>query len=159
MRRALMLSAAVSLAAIVTLVIVAAQSTGTIRGVITDSSGAVLPGVTVTISGTGSADRSTVTNEKGEFVFVGIAPGQYQVTAALAGFTTLSVAANVAADRMSNLSLTLGIGSLTDTVTVTGQTPIVDTQSTAMMSVRRERMRFNTETYDRIYDNAWARQT
>ena len=62
MRRALMLSAAVSLAAIVMLTIVAAQSTGTIRGVITDSSGAVLPGVIVTISGAGTAERSSVTN-------------------------------------------------------------------------------------------------
>ena len=158
MRRALMLSAAVSLAAIVMLTVVAAQSTGTIRGVITDSSGAVLPGVTVTISGAGTAERSSVTNEKGEFVFVGVAPGQYQVTAVLAGFSTVTVVANVTVDRISNLSIALHVGSLAETVTVTGQTPIADTQSTARMSVvrGRERRRFNTEAYDRIYDNAWA---
>jgi Ca-activated chloride channel family protein len=151
-----MLSAAVSLAAIVTLAVVAAQSTGTIRGVILDISGAVMPGVTVTISGAGHADRSAITNGKGEFVFIGVAPGDYQVTAVLAGFTTLSVATNVVADRISNLSLTLSVGSLAETVIVTGQTPRVDTQSSARMSVFRERGRFNTEAYDRIYDNAWA---
>ena len=158
MRRALMLSAAVSLAAIVMLTVVAAQSTGTIRGVTTDSSGAVLPGVIVTISGAGTAERSSVTNGKGEFVFVGVAPGQYQVTAALDGFSTVSVVAGVAADRISTLSLTLHVGSLAETITVTGQTPIADTQSTARMSVvrGRERRRFNTDAYDRIYDNAWA---
>src|SRR5215472_1347118 len=156
MRRALMLSAAVSLVAIVTLAVVAAQSTGTIRGVITDSSGAVLPGVTVTISGAGTAERSVITNEKGEFVFVGIAPGEYQVTAALAGFSTVSIVANVAVDRISNLSLSLHVGSLAETVTVTGQIPTVDTQSSMRVATGRERRRFNTETYDRIYDNAWA---
>jgi Ca-activated chloride channel homolog len=156
MRRALMLSAAVSLAAIVTLAVAAAQSNGTIRGVIFDSSGAVMPGVTVTISRAGTADRSAITNGKGEFVFVGVSPGQYQVTAVLAGFTTVSVVANVAADRISSLSLTLSVGSVGETVTVTGQTPIVDTQSSARMSSARERRRFNTEAYDRIYDNAWA---
>src|SRR5262249_54625633 len=156
MRRALMLSAAVSLAAIVTLAVVAAQSTGTIRGVITDSSGAVLPGVTVTISGAGTAERRAVTNEKGEFVFVGVAPGQYQVTAALAGFSTVNVVANVAVDRISNLAITLHVGSLAETITVTGEARSVDVQSSRRMSARRERTRFNTETYDRIYDNAWA---
>jgi len=156
MRRALMLSAAVSLAAIVALVVVAAQSTGTIRGVVLDSSGAVMPGVTVTISGAGTADRSAVTNGKGEFVFVGVAPGQYQITAVLAGFTTVNVAATVAADRISSLSLTLSVASLAETVTVTGATPQVSTMSSARMSAVRERTRFNTEAYDRIYDNAWA---
>jgi Ca-activated chloride channel family protein len=151
-----MLSAAVSLAAIVTLAVVAAQSTGTIRGVIFDGSGAVMPGVTVTISRADAADRRAVTNGKGEFVFVGVAPGQYQVTAVLAGFTTVSVVANVAADRISSLSLTLNVGSLAETVVVTGATPQVDTQSSARMSAVRERTRFNTEAYDRIYDNAWA---
>jgi Ca-activated chloride channel family protein len=151
-----MLSAAVSLAAIVALVVVAAQSTGTIRGVVIDSSGAVIPGVTVTISRAGTADRNAVTNGKGEFVFVGVAPGQYQVTAVLAGFTTVSVAANVAADRISSLSLTLSVGSLAETVTVTGATPQASTMSSARTSAVRERTRFNTEAYDRIYDNAWA---
>jgi Ca-activated chloride channel homolog len=156
MRRAVMLSAAVSLAAIVTLVVVAAQSSGTIRGVVFDGAGAAIPGVTVTISSGGNADRSAVTNGQGEFVFVGVAPGQYQVTAMLAGFTTVNVVANVASDRISPLSITLHVASLTETITVTGATPQVETHSSSRMSVSRERSRFNTEAYDRIYDNDWA---
>jgi Ca-activated chloride channel family protein len=156
MRRALTLSAAVSLATFVTLAIVVAQSSmGTIRGVVSDGSGAVMPGVTVTISRSGVADRTAVTNGKGEFVFVGVAPGQYQVTAALRGFATLSVVADVFADRVSSLSLTLNMGSVAETITVTGATPLVDTQSSRRTG-GFETARFNTEAYDRIYDNAWA---
>ena len=62
----------------------AAQSNrGTLRGVVKDPSGGLLPGVDVKISRTRSAERSTVTNERGEFEFAGIELGRYTVTATL----------------------------------------------------------------------------
>ena len=155
MRRALKLSAVVLLAACVTLVIVSAQSSvGTIRGIVIDTSGAALPGVTMTLSRPDAKERTAVTDVRGEFVFVGVEPGQYQVTATLAGFSTAVRSAFVSAGSLVNLSIQLNVGTLAETINVTGQTPSVN----QYVSSRREsrRGRFNTETYDRIYDNQWA---
>jgi hypothetical protein len=99
MHRALKSSVLVSLIVFVTLVIAGAQSsTGIVRGVVKDSSGAVLPGVTVSIAG-----RSAVTNAKGEFVVAGLAPGFHDVVAVLSGFTTIRVVVQVTADHVVNL--------------------------------------------------------
>ena len=156
MRRVLMLSTVVSLAMFVTLVIVGAQSdTGAIRGTIRDSSGAVVPGVTVTIWGTSMVgERTAVTNAKGEFVFVGLPSGQYQVTATLEGFTTVRVERSVPAGGIVTVSLTLRIGRIAETIIVSGSAPRVDTSSSRAAAF--ETGRFNTEAYDHIIDNDWT---
>src|SRR6185295_13921180 len=119
MRRVLMFSVFVSLVVFVTLAIVGAQSsTGTVRGVVKDASGAVVPGVTVRI-----ADRVATTNVKGEFVIVGLKPGFYEVIAELQGFTTWRTVTQVTGDHVSNVSIELRVGGVNETVTVTGQTP------------------------------------
>src|SRR5580765_2483968 len=124
MRRALKLSAVVLLSALVTFVIVAAQSSvGTIRGTVKDTSGAVMPGVHISVS-----DRTAITNEKGEFIVVGLKPGYYEVIAQLAGFTTTRVVVEITADHIATLLMTMRIGGVEETVTVTGQTPAVDVQ-------------------------------
>src|SRR5215467_1668544 len=125
MRRALKLSAVVLLAACVTLVIVAAQSSvGTLRGTVKDASGAVIPGVRVSID-----NRSTLTNEKGEFVVVGLKPGHYEVIAELAGFASTRVVVEITANHIATLALTMRVGSVEETVTVFAQAPGVDAQS------------------------------
>ena len=168
MRRALKLSAVVLLAAFVTLVMVAAQSTvGTIRGVVRDSSGAVLPGVTITISHAGAKDRTAVTNAKGEFVFVGLAPGVYEVNAELTGFSTTRIAAVVSAGGTSNIAIELRVGSVAETITVAAEAPAIGAQVTqrafsagsAGIALDRALDSFNTETYDKINDNQWTATT
>jgi Ca-activated chloride channel family protein len=177
MRRTLKYAALVSLAVLATLVIVGAQSsTGTVRGVVKDSTGAVLPGVTVRI-----AERASTTNEKGEFVFVGVRPGVYEVIAELPGFTTTRVVAQVSADRTSTLLLTMRVGGVNETVSVTGETPRVDVQAVAPGPAAKRFAAtgfaggvaggvvggvaggvvggFNTEAYDRIEDNNWIEAT
>jgi Ca-activated chloride channel family protein len=169
MRRALKLSAVVLLSALVTFVIVTAQSSvGTIRGTVKDTSGAVMPGVHISVS-----DRTAITNEKGEFIVVGLKPGYYEVIAQLAGFTTTRVVVEITADHIATLLMTMRIGGVEETVTVTGQTPAVDVQvvragrsqtfaaveggvagSVAEQVIGGER-HFNTEAYDRINDNQW----
>jgi Ca-activated chloride channel family protein len=169
MRRALKLSAVVLLSALVTFVIVTAQSSvGTIRGTVKDTSGAVMPGVHISVS-----DRTAITNEKGEFIVVGLKPGYYEVIAQLAGFTTTRVVVEITADHIATLLMTMRIGGVEETVTVTGQTPAVDVQvvragrsqtfaaveggvagSVAGQVIGGER-HFNTEAYDRINDNQW----
>src|SRR5207253_797632 len=119
--------------------------------------------------------RSVITNEKGEFVFVGIRPGFYDVIAELAGFTTTRVVAEVSADHISTLVLTMRIGGLEERVTVTGQTPRVEVQAALSSAPPSSAISagaaggvvrgiaipggFNTEAYDRIDDNQWTQTT
>jgi hypothetical protein len=110
--------------------IVCAQAS--IAGVVKDASGAVLPGVTVEASSPALIEkvRSVTTDGAGQYRIVDLRPGTYAVTFTLAGFTTvkregieLSGAFNAA------INADLKVGGLQETITVTGESPIVDTQS------------------------------
>jgi hypothetical protein len=115
--------------------------TGTISGEIKDSTGAVLPGVTVTIT---SQDRGfareTISDENGRYVFPAVPIGMYRITATLQGFQTASASDNlVEVEKTTSVPLTLSIGQLTDTVQVVGETPIVDpTTVTATTRLSKE---------------------
>jgi outer membrane receptor protein involved in Fe transport len=102
--------------------------TGTISGEVKDSTGAVVPGVTVTLT---SQDRGfareTVSDGSGRYVFPAVPIGLYQVTASLQGFQSASSTDNlVEVDKTTAVPLTLSVGQLTDVVQVIGDTPIVD---------------------------------
>ena len=108
-----------------------AQSTainGTIEGVITDESGAVLPGVTVTITNLDTGDtRVVVTNESGLYRAPLLPLGKYKVEAELQGFKKLEqTGINISAGQTAVISLKLGVGQLTETVQVTADAPLVD---------------------------------
>lgn len=111
---------------------VSAQSlVGTINGKVVDEQGAVLPGVTVTLTGRQGA-VPTVTDERGEFRFVGLNPGVYEVKAELAGFTPRTESGvDVAIGRNIAVNFTLKVGGLTETVEVTGSAATIDITSTA----------------------------
>src|SRR3954454_328773 len=68
--------------------------TGNLYGTVTDDKGAALPGVTVTLSGQG-APQVQVTNAQGQFRFLGLAPGSYDLKAELEGFSTIAYPNNV----------------------------------------------------------------
>ena len=115
--------------------------TGTIVGRVQDLTGAVLPGVTVTADriGTGVI-ASTVTNDSGEFVFPGLRVGVYDVTAELAGFRKANYKAvelNIQ-DRL-RLDFQLGLGEISEAVTVVGQPELLQTQSADIGNVVGER--------------------
>lgn len=115
--------------------------TGTIVGRVVDASGAVLPGVTVTLTqeATGVA-VTTVTNASGEYVFPGQRIGRYRVAAELQGFKAAvyeGVQLNVQA-RLQ-LDFELGVGAVTEQVTVTGQAPLLQTQSADIGNIVDER--------------------
>jgi len=115
--------------------------TGTIVGTVTDSSSAVLPGVTITITqeATGVA-QTTVTNASGQFVFPGLRVGRYTVAAELQGFrrgVRTDVTLNVA-DRRS-VDFTLEVGTVSEQVIVSGQSELLQTQSADIGSVIEER--------------------
>jgi hypothetical protein len=109
-----------------------AQGMGSIFGKVTDSSGAVVPGVTVTVTGTGlQAPRVAVTTETGAYQFPNIPIGTYAVTFELQGFKK-ATRENVLIVTGFNASIdqTLDVGAMTEQVTVSGASPIVDTKRT-----------------------------
>ena len=145
----------------------AQPGTGRIDGIVTDSSGAVLPGVSVTVSGQGIRTRTTQSNAKGEFSFTGLPPGTYSVTASLAGFTQAAAKVTVRADRVEKVALTMSVGAVNETVSALGAPPPVNAQSSAdrviggfrgypMAMAAPPGLPFNTEAYDRIEDNQWT---
>lgn len=116
-----------------------AQSTaGTIAGFVKDTTGAVLPGVTVEAASPALIEksRSAVTDGQGNYKIVDLRPGIYTISFALSGFGTV---------RREGIELTTGVtatvnaelkvGAVEETVTVTGASPIVDVQNVRTQSL------------------------
>jgi outer membrane receptor protein involved in Fe transport len=126
--------------------------TGTISGVVNDTTGGALPGVTVTIASQDRGfTRSTVTDENGRYVFPAVPIGPYQITATLQGFETASAADNlVEVEKTTTVSFSMRVGALTDTITVVGETPIVD-PSTVTATTRISNEEFEKLPVGRSY--------
>lgn len=109
----------------------AQTTTGVIRGVVTDESGAVLPGVTLTLRGSAVPGApTTVSNETGAYRFPNLPPGSYEVTAELSGFTTSTqTRIQVSLGGTAEVSVSLKVSNLAETVVVVAQSPIVDSSS------------------------------
>ena len=109
-----------------------AQSTGEIFGKVTDESNAVLPGVTVTLTGPSLLQPQTaITAETGTFQFPRLDVGTYNVKFELAGFkTVIKEGVRVTVGLSANVSTQLGVSAVQETVTVTGETPVVDIKQT-----------------------------
>jgi len=142
---------------------------GVITGKVIDSSGAVLPGVSLTL--TGPDQRGTISNSRGEFTFVRLHGGDYLVEASLAGFTTVRRAVAVAGGRTEHIVIEMTVGSLAETIVVTGSTPVVEARSLRQSApagqvtgfaggvppFRRYVGPFDTEAYDHIEENKFKR--
>src|SRR5437879_9856429 len=95
-----------------------------INGLVKDSSGAVLPGVTVEAASPALIEkvRTAVTDSSGEYKIVELRPGTYSVTFTLTGFSTVKrEGTELTAGITVNISPELRVGSLTETITVSGQ--------------------------------------
>jgi hypothetical protein len=111
---------------------VEAQSlTGTITGTVRDEQGAVLPGVSVTLTGrTGS--QTTVTDSEGAYRFPGLEPGMYIVLAELAGFQpTRQENVSVSIGTSATIDVALKIKGPQEAITVLAESPVVDVRSSA----------------------------
>ena len=94
-------------------------STGTVLGTITDPSGAVIPGASITLSQIGTSSvRTTVTNDGGKYFFANIDPGQYSISLSKPGFATTKSQAEVRVGESTTLNLTLQVGTSSTTVEV-----------------------------------------
>ena len=110
----------------------AQRTTGDIRGVVTDESGAVLPGVAVTLRGAGVAGApTTVTNESGVYRFANLPVGTYEVTAELAGFSTSTqTGIRVALGATAEIGVQMKVSTQSETITVVAEAPVVDSATT-----------------------------
>ena len=108
-------------------------TTATITGSVKDAQGGVLPGVTITLTSEskGTAVPAVVTEANGEFVVANLAPDTYRMQIMLQGFKTVDRRglAVSGGDRLSLGVLTLEVGALNETITVTGEAPLVQTTS------------------------------
>jgi hypothetical protein len=109
-----------------------ASSTATITGRVADNSGAVLPGVTVTAASPAMLGTQTaVTNEQGTYRFPAVPPGTYTLTYELPGFNTLRrEAIELRLGFTATVNVELQVAALQETVTVTGESPVIDTTAT-----------------------------
>jgi hypothetical protein len=110
----------------------------TLAGIVRDSSGAVLPGVTVEAASPVLIEkvRSATTDGTGQYQIVDLRPGTYVVTFTLTGFTTTKrEGVAISGSGVITISADLRVGNVSETVNVTGETPVVDVQSTRRQSV------------------------
>src|SRR5213080_3300192 len=110
----------------------AAYAQASITGVIKDSSGAVLPGVTVEAASPALIERvrSVVTDGAGQYRIENLRPGVYSVTFTLTGFNAVRrEGVELAGSFAATISPEMRVGAVQETVTVTGESPIVDVQS------------------------------
>jgi hypothetical protein len=112
-----------------------AQQTGSIQGKVTDTGSAVLPGVTVEArSDVLPGPRVTVTSGDGSYQLPALPPGQYVVTFTLAGMTTATRKVAVQLSEVTAADATLGVGGVSESVTVTADTRMIDKTSAAITS-------------------------
>jgi len=107
-------------------------SSGAIAGTARDSSGAVLPGVTVEASSPALIEkiRTTITDDKGEYKIIELRPGTYSVTYTLPGFNTFKRdGLELTPNFTVTINAVLAVGAIQETVTVSGTTPLIDTQN------------------------------
>src|SRR5688572_13789839 len=110
----------------------------TIAGVVRDSSGGVLPGVTVEVSSPALIEkvRSDVTDSNGQYRVTNLPPGTYTVRFSLAGFSSnVQEGLALTTGFTATISPDLRVGALQETVTVTGDTPVVDIESARQLRV------------------------
>jgi hypothetical protein len=111
--------------------------TGSIAGTVTDQTGAALPGVTITVTGTTTGQvRTAVTNEQGRYQVSALQPSRYSVKAELQGFATVlrpEVTVNVGSAL--DINIPMAVASLAETVTVTGEAPLIESTKTDLSNV------------------------
>ncbi len=108
--------------------------TATVIGIITDAQGAVVPGATVTATNKNSGFvRSTVSDAEGRYRLAALTPGSYEVVAELQGFSrALRQGLSFSLGSETVLNFTLQLGTLSEAVTVTAETPVVQTTTAAV---------------------------
>src|SRR5262245_42074440 len=116
---------------------VSAQATGELAGRVTDESGAVLPGVTVTATQTDTGfARTVVTDDGGNWVMPNLPTGPYRLEVMLQGFRTYAqTGITLQVDARPTINAALAVGNIEETVSVEAAAPIVDVRSAGISTV------------------------
>jgi Carboxypeptidase regulatory-like domain len=115
-----------------------AYAQATLAGVVKDASGAVLPGVTVEASSRVLIEkaRTAVTDGTGQYRITELPPGSYEMTFTLSGFSVIKREnVEVSGSGVIPINAELRVGAIAETITVSGETPVVDTQTTRRQAV------------------------
>ena len=105
----------------------AQSATGTIEGTVVDPSGSVLPGATVTLrQPAAGAERTSVTDQRGVFNSPLLPVGDYELTAALAGFESRRIAIRLTVGQTAHVRVALALASVDQIITVSAETPILE---------------------------------
>ena len=118
--------------------------TGTILGTITDDTGGILPGATVTLTHTETGrTRVVIADSAGEFTAPSLSTGTYTLFAELQGFKTMSIPGiRLGVDQRLRFTVKLEVGAVSETVTVVGASPLVQTSSSELgTTVNEEQIR------------------
>lgn len=119
----------------------AQQGNAILEGLVVDESGAALPGVTVTArSQETGATRSTVTDGTGRYRMPAIQSGVYAVTVELTGFKTEEIpGVRLTVGQQASLNFTMKVGTVQESVTVTGEAPLIDAQRSHVSATIEEK--------------------
>src|SRR5215475_10590180 len=105
-----------------------AQFTGSIQGVVRDPTGAVLPHAKITLVNQATGVVATAnTDDGGNYRFLSLAPDRYKITAEAPGFAKSEADVDLLTEQSLNIPLSMKVGSATEAVTVTAETPVIDT--------------------------------
>jgi hypothetical protein len=115
----------------------AQTSYGTVVGTVTDTTGAVVPGVAITLVNTGTSERhSTKTDDRGSYQFVNLLPGMYKVTFEHAGFKKMAREnLEVKVSTTARIDIAMEVGAIEQQVEVTSAAPQIDTESSTVGQV------------------------
>ena len=117
-----------------------AQTTADIVGRVTDTSGGVLPGATVTITNDGTRDvRTATTGAGGDYVFNLLPIGTYTVSVVLQGFGSQGAKLTLSAGDRTRFDTKLQLGLIAETITVTASAPLLQTDSSTLSSLVTEK--------------------
>ncbi len=105
-----------------------AQFSGSIQGAVQDPSGAMVQNASVQLQNNGTqVTREAKTDADGNFRFVSLEPGAYKVTVSAGGYTSSEVNITLLTEQTLNVPVTLKLGAVSESVTVTTEAPVIDT--------------------------------
>jgi hypothetical protein len=110
-----------------------AQFSGTISGIVADPSGAIVPGASLTLLNTSTNEQRVATSSAaGVYQFVSLAPGSYELTTTMKGFSSSKTALKLETNQTLNVPVNLAVGSSTETIEVSTQSPLLDSADTRL---------------------------
>jgi len=132
-------------------------TTGTVAGKVLDTSGAVLPGVAVSLTSPDALGQfSGVTDSQGVYRVTNLPPATYDVRAELSGFQTVIRKAPVRLNAVTEVDFTLSVGSVSETVNVLAESPIVDPERAGLsVNINSQALTTVPVTTNRRFQDAW----